>query len=397
MPFQSEKQRRYLHANHPEIAKRWERDYANGGILDINESEEIISDDGNDIELTDYNAAFDEPNDLSTGVRTLFKAKDGGQLVKPGPGRPGYGGPQDWGQEARREGPYSTGEVNVSNEPYRPTIATVSGPATVAPVVAPTTDDKGDDARSKYLSEQYKTEYDKYAGTDLEEQREIDQRDALRRLQSKNLTKQERKNLEVGVGIRKPSAPSNPLKTLGKVAVFWATLGASGLIEVPEIVQYAATSYNKYKEAEGLYNKYKKLAPDKYGLKDVSFDDIIAKAGGSFKENIEEYKRKVDLYNSLPDGHPEKIALSIELEIGKKPEHLGDGDQEIPRVEEITEELIEATEEGDAVDIMSVWDRIKNRQAKRSMLVEQGIIQGEPIALANSGGLANLFRVKNQY
>jgi len=32
MPFQSEKQRRFLHANHPEIAKRWERDYATGGI-----------------------------------------------------------------------------------------------------------------------------------------------------------------------------------------------------------------------------------------------------------------------------------------------------------------------------------------------------------------------------
>ena len=84
MPFQSEKQRRFLHANHPEIAKRWERDYANGGILDINESEEIISDDGNDIELTDYNAAFDDPNDLSTGVKTLFQAKDCGtpQLAK---------------------------------------------------------------------------------------------------------------------------------------------------------------------------------------------------------------------------------------------------------------------------------------------------------------------------
>jgi len=74
MPFQSEKQRRYLHANHPEIAKRWERDYAHGGILDINESEEIISDDGNEIELTDYNAAFDEP----TGVQSLFQAKEGG-------------------------------------------------------------------------------------------------------------------------------------------------------------------------------------------------------------------------------------------------------------------------------------------------------------------------------
>ena len=31
MPFQSEKQRRYMHANLPEIANRWEGDYANGG------------------------------------------------------------------------------------------------------------------------------------------------------------------------------------------------------------------------------------------------------------------------------------------------------------------------------------------------------------------------------
>ena len=35
MPFQSEKQRRYMHANLPEIAKRWERDYAGGGITRI--------------------------------------------------------------------------------------------------------------------------------------------------------------------------------------------------------------------------------------------------------------------------------------------------------------------------------------------------------------------------
>ena len=93
MPFQSEKQRRYLHANHPEIAKRWERDYAHGGILDINESEEIISDDGNDIELTAYNAEFDDPKDLSTGVKTLFQAKDGGRIGfangPPGGGDPG--------------------------------------------------------------------------------------------------------------------------------------------------------------------------------------------------------------------------------------------------------------------------------------------------------------------
>tara|TARA_R110002012_G_scaffold306517_1_gene511286 strand:- start:121 stop:645 length:525 start_codon:yes stop_codon:yes gene_type:complete len=29
MPFESERQRRFLHANHPKIAKRWEKDYEN--------------------------------------------------------------------------------------------------------------------------------------------------------------------------------------------------------------------------------------------------------------------------------------------------------------------------------------------------------------------------------
>ena len=31
MPFQSEKQRRYMHANLPEIAQRWETKYKDGG------------------------------------------------------------------------------------------------------------------------------------------------------------------------------------------------------------------------------------------------------------------------------------------------------------------------------------------------------------------------------
>jgi len=33
MPFQSEKQRRYMHANLPDIGKRWERGYSNGGRI----------------------------------------------------------------------------------------------------------------------------------------------------------------------------------------------------------------------------------------------------------------------------------------------------------------------------------------------------------------------------
>jgi len=33
MPFKSEKQRRYMHANLPEIAKRWEKQYKEGGSV----------------------------------------------------------------------------------------------------------------------------------------------------------------------------------------------------------------------------------------------------------------------------------------------------------------------------------------------------------------------------
>ena len=89
MPFQSEKQRRYLHANHPEIAKRWERDYANGGIT---------------------------------------------QLVQPGPGRPGYGGPHD-SYEAGQS--YSSSTTKSSNT-------------------------GGGDNREKYIATQYNKPKKKY-------------------------------------------------------------------------------------------------------------------------------------------------------------------------------------------------------------------------------------------
>ena len=38
MPFKSEKQRKYLHANHPEIAQRWEKNYKKGGSVGKNKN-----------------------------------------------------------------------------------------------------------------------------------------------------------------------------------------------------------------------------------------------------------------------------------------------------------------------------------------------------------------------
>ena len=36
MPFESQKQRRYMHANHPKIAQQWEKKYSIGGRVKVN-------------------------------------------------------------------------------------------------------------------------------------------------------------------------------------------------------------------------------------------------------------------------------------------------------------------------------------------------------------------------
>ena len=78
----------------------------------------------------------------------------------------------------------------------------------------------------------------------------------------------------------------------------------------------------------------------------------------------------------------------------------GDG-PELPKVVPIGEEI----EEYEGTYAMSPWERMKANQAKRALLVQKGIIQDSPIVdesvtditmQANKGGLANLFRVKNQ-
>ena len=110
MPFQSEKQRRYLHANHPEIAKRWERDYAYGGLLSLgNESIIDTTEEGNDISLVD---------ETETGVSTLFMKK-GGQAIgggtiqgEPRGDRTGFRNPHEETATAGGKSGYGGGSSN---------------------------------------------------------------------------------------------------------------------------------------------------------------------------------------------------------------------------------------------------------------------------------------------
>jgi hypothetical protein len=402
MPFQSEKQRRYLHANHPEIAKRWEKEYANGGILDINASEEIISDDGNEIELTDYNAAFDDPNDFSNGVKSLFRAKDGGNirlqphtatdlLAKKNPDgtrskyqppghrdapAPSSRGPRD---DPDRGGPVQTVTPAAPVHDYEG--EAYGTPDTIASLTT-TTDDKDDDARSQYLANlTYPKRYkpveihtphtDEIVTTQIRDY--YDPRGYQKRA-PKN--EKERSLLD---------------KIAWGIAIFTGVAPFLG-IKIPTIVTTASKALGYRKDIDAAFNMAKKL-----GLidKTITVDQFAEK----FLKDLKLAKELEKKSAGLGGEEFERLTYADQLKLlqSRDKDEKGDGDEEIPSVERITEELTEATEAGDAVDIMSVWDRIKQGQAKRSMLVEQGIIQGEPMALANSGGLANLFRVKNQY
>ena len=74
--------------------------------------------------------------------------------------------------------------------------------------------------------------------------------------------------------------------------------------------------------------------------------------------------------------------------------------------ETIVEELMasnQVIEDRDETDIFNIWDKIKAKQAQRAYLVSEGIIQDnseipqtKEAMMLNSGGLANLFRVKTQ-
>ena len=119
-----------------------------------------------------------------------------------------------------------------------------------------------------------------------------------------------------------------------------------------------------------------RFIPDQYPSVNINFESIGKnKVPGS------------DLGFYDPDEYPEMWADGPDKE-----------DSDGPIIEQIIA-ANQAIEERDETDIFNIWDRIKAKQAQRALLVEKGIIQDntqDQTMMLNSGGLANLFRVKTQ-
>ena len=369
MPFQSEKQRRFLHANHPEIAKRWERDYANGGILDINASEEIISDDGNDIELTDYNAAFDEP----TGVKSLFQAKDGGRI--------GFftGMREQEQKEAQKDtgSQYHGGGADVM--PVQ-SVAHPTGDASLAEQIA-AADRKNKQDIKDIIARGDEEKYDSEEQM-LQDKFTADQPGDIRRGDYE--IGRDNKALEEALAAQKSKFKKMGWTRLLKAAALFVIgvppkdILRSVMItkdDLQKVLEHSIPVMQAKHKLQGTLEKYQGIY-EKYGM---------------------------PTHSPHTDTELQKVNQQI-LDLTQRPdkdEERDDRGIELPEVVPIGEEI----EEYEGTYAMSPWERIKANQQKRAMLVEKDIIQDSPIVdesvtditmEANRGGLANLFRVKNQ-
>jgi len=372
MPFQSEKQRRYLHANHPEIAKRWEREYATGGILDINESEEIISDDGNDIELTAYNAAFDDPNDLSTGVKTLFMKK-GGQAIGGGiiHGEPRGDRTGFWDPGGKSPGTSSTGGMRgetaretgirrAATQPGPTTRTTISPPRGGGPDMATVPDEKGN------INEDLKARDD-------EEQRKAEMLNLIRRNQLENPGREDL--------LRTYPERMNDIQT--EIKEKW-----------------------RRKIDPTLWEKIKDMPT-------LSFVGIISAVIKDIKD-VREIKKdmamleELGLHKGHPSGTDTAYSQLQDYLAERKFARMKEDDPENnegpePIYTPLTGEVSEEYAQG-LIDPRDWMAEIRAKQAARAAAVpdwqltaEERELKNNPIVMtANSGGLANLFRVKNQ-
>jgi len=317
------------------------KNYFHGGILGLNESEEIISDDGNDIELTDYNAAFDDPNDLSTGVKSLFQAKDGGRIGF-------FTGMREQEQKAQQQGPQGPPGGGDPGMTYTAPTTAKHHPGA----------DTGEEEEAYVVvngnkvpvdsAEYHRIEADKFRAAQV-----------YKVLKRKDLTKEE-KNKQLKW---QWDEGQKVWKSISNVKEAFALNPILGILAG----WYEGNKLKKEQEAE--ISKLEK----QLGL-------------------LEDWEMKSRHHTvDTPTQILEQRILNL-----TQPRDRDDIERNeffVPTIKLLEEEMDDTQE--DYGYVMSDLDRIRAGQAKRAM-IQPDWQNPENILVANRGGLANLFRVKNQ-
>jgi len=409
MPFKSEKQRRYLFANEPEIAKKWSKEYNMGGVASMfrkrlaegddpfyeawkkiyetnpdaaamnenhdeylekyklemsmqtsdapmeetEETTEVVE------ETTDPLLNLFQPSDTlasDQAMTTLFTPERPEGIMAAKGGRVAF---QGGGRDASQD---DFGGSTNSND-----------------------DDKGETNREKGIRESY-------------------QEAARRSSLSKTVSEGPGSDLEKYDTPEQRQQDKYSGTTPGKVK------------KAKDIVNTALEKYNFEK------NKFDKKYQDKVRNKIIGavlgkgmtlgLTDVIGavidgmKVSGAKNDLLDSINTEIANLQELgiPDFTPHtdtpiQTLEQLELDLTQKDKDDDDtGKDDDPPVTPITLEVDEEYAQGENLgfNMMTALDKIRENQAIRSGLVARDIIQDNKPMLANKGGLAGLFRVKNQ-
>ena len=409
MPFKSEKQRRYLFANEPEVAKKFAKDYNMGGVASMfrkrlsegddpfyeawkkvyeqnpdaaamnerhdeylekyklemsmqtsdapmeetEETTEVVE------ETTDPLLNLFQPSDTlasDQAMTTLFTPERPEGIMAAKGGRVAF---QGGGRDASQD---DFGGSTNSND-----------------------DDKGETNREKGIRESY-------------------QEAARRSSLSKTVSEGPGSDLEKYDTPEQRQQDKYSGTTPGKVK------------KAKDIVNTALEKYNFEK------NKFDKKYQDKVKQKilgavlgkgmTLGLTDVIGavidgmKVSGAKNDLLDSINTEIANLQELgiPDFTPHtdtpiQTLEQLELDLTQKDKDDDDtGKDDDPPVTPITLEVDEEYAQGENLgfNMMTALDKIRENQAIRSGLVARDIIQDNKPMLANKGGLAGLFRVKNQ-
>jgi hypothetical protein len=377
MPFKSEKQRRYLHANHPEIAKRWEKEYAYGGLLSLgNESIVDTTEEGNDISLVD---------DTSQGIERMF-VKKGGQAIgggtiqgEPRGDRTGFRNPHEETATAGGKSGYGGGSSNRERgiqQAYE-----VTGPAAAK-------ERQREEERDTLVATGPGSDVEKY-DTDLVGMTDAEKYNARRNMiKSKyTATSPQRKNaLTDNYNQEKDrlekAMKGSFLKTLAFAAV-GIPPGISNVISVNPFGEKKLTGLGPQAyELQQLKNQH---IADLTSMK----DDLLAGVditNPNEMRNLEETTNFTEIMNDLEEL----------TRVKDEDEDTGGDGPEAPVVAPVTQEIEDSY--AMAGNWLQSYRDLKAKQALSAQLQEKWADEREwqqNTMFANSGGLANLFRVKN--
>jgi hypothetical protein len=369
MPFQSEKQRRYMHANLPHIANRWEKKYGLGGMVPAHQAGILgLAEGGKIIDGQPHQLSYITPSEAQT-LQHL-----GGKKVMTPEGIPAYppqGQAAQHGGTERSSTPSTDNSADRGGKVHRDTARKITSKTTTTPDDGPKPHEG--DWEPGWLNKDLK-----------KVNAIINDPNANRRDKENALVWKDQFNKKIRASEKarsRSAKTSGVLGFLGKGLFTLATAGAGAGVFGKDIMK-AAQLYNKFNQGKKIYNTIKE------GELDLGFTKV----------NISNLKNKLTsdnqkLLSSLPDDHPEKKELLARLNIKTPGDDGKDGSSiKIEDIETVNETKTQISKDEEYLKMQrAAYLQYLEQQKRRKAYLDNY----NQMFLANKGGLAGLFRVKN--